>query len=143
MNVLLGCDVGQFESQAVRILAPIRLMQFHAMPLEFDRARLGPVLVIVEQPTLLPKAQKGTNEAKQIGVLLRQGPVKPTYLIVLTVGIVIAPLRPSYLITHDEHRLPSREQQNREEVAHLSLAQGFNLGIVCPPFHAAIPKEPT
>src|SRR5262249_3915369 len=81
------------ECQAMRIIAPVRLVEFYAMPslirpldqlvqtLAFTlRARLSQQTPLDEQ----------SHEPMYIRMFVNQSPVQPTDLVVLTVGVVVA-----------------------------------------------------
>jgi hypothetical protein len=50
-------------------------------------------------------------------------PVDPAQRVVVTISVVIALLRPSQFITAENHRNASRQQQQRDQVFHLSLSE--------------------
>ena len=66
-------------------------------------------------------------------------PVDPADLVVLAIGVVVAVLRAAELVAGKQHRRALRQQQRREEIALLALAQRDDLGIVGRAFGAAVP----
>ena len=74
-----------------------------------------------------------------IGVLVEQGPIEPTGLVVLAVGVVVAALRAADLVAHQDHRHAQREQGDRQEVLHPAVAESFDGGVGSRAFDATIP----
>ena len=66
------------------------------------------------------------------------GPVDPTDLVVLAVGVVVALLGPAEFVAGQHHRRALGEQQRRQHVAHLAFAQrvdpGSSVGPSAPQF---------
>ena len=67
-------------------------------------------------------------------------PVEPADLVVLTIGVVVAFLRASEFVARANHRGALREQEGREKVSHLSLAQRLDFRVFGWAFDAAVPR---
>src|SRR5208283_2758209 len=86
------------ECQAVRLLAPVRLVKLDAMP-----GLAGAAQELVQTPPLAlsvhfaqgPARSQELDEPMETRVLPHQVPVKPTGLVVLAVGVVVPALAPS------------------------------------------------
>jgi len=81
------------------------------------------------------------EESEYISVLLHKIPVKPTKLVILAVGVVVALLRASDFITSRNHRYALGEQKNGCEVFNLSPTQCINFWVVSLSFNATIPAQ--
>ena len=79
------------------------------------------------------------REVEEVFLLVGQLPVQPGDFVVLAVGVVVAVLRVAELVAGEQHRHAWREQQRRQEVALLPLAQLDDRRIVGRPFDAAVP----
>ena len=132
------------ERQAVRAGAPVRLLQFHAVPGLF---RIPEQLVQAHAPALMlhvPQQTAGDqqfDEPVHVGVLGEQRPVEPTGLVVLAVGVVVAVLRAPHFVTHDDHGHAQRKHGHRQEILDLAVAQLLDRGIVGRALHAAVPAS--
>ena len=67
-------------------------------------------------------------------------PVEPRELVVLAPGVVVALLRAAELVAAEQHRDALGEEQRRQEVALLPLAQRDDLGVVGRALGAAVPR---
>src|SRR5713101_6302509 len=63
----------------------------------------------------------------------------PGDLVVLAIGVVVAVLAPTDLITAQDHGDTLGEKEGGEEVADLTLAEGLDGGIVARALDAAVP----
>src|SRR5260370_31092084 len=81
------------------------------------------------------------EEPEQPLILLHQLPIEPANLVILAISIVVSLLRPPDLISAQEHRNASREEQNRRKILDLQLAQRLNVGIVRCSLDATIPAQ--
>ena len=94
------------QGDAVRTIAPIRLVQFHAVPCPVRLSQEGveahALTLILDIPQRSPRVQE-TDETMDIGVLLQKRPVEPGGRVVMAVGVVVAPLRAPDLIPHQDH----------------------------------------
>ena len=126
--ILFSSDVEQLKGDAVRLFAPVWLMQAHAVPHDVRTAGFGPVGAIAVEFALLAKTQQAGDKAKERLLLIYLLPIEPTDLIVLAVGVVVAALGAAHLIAHEHHRSPLREQQDGEEIADLATAQRVDAG---------------
>src|SRR5262249_47969621 len=131
--------IGQFEGQRMRIIAPIGPVQMDAVPRYLRATRLGPVLAVAEYHRSLVKTKEVAYEAQDVSVLGNGVPVKPADLIVLAVGVIVAPLRAPHFVAHEQHRAALRHEQGRKEILYLLPAQSLNSGIVGRTFDAAVP----
>src|SRR5881227_3521891 len=69
-----------------------------------------------------------SRELKKLILLFVTLPVKPTDVVVLTIGVVIAVLCSTPLISAAEHRHALGKKECREKIAALPVAQRVNLG---------------
>src|SRR5215510_5531396 len=81
-----------------------------------------------------------SRELKKLILFFVTLPVKPTDLVVLTIGVVVAVLRPTPLIAAAEHRHALGKKEGREKIAPLPVAQRIDLRVVGRTFGAAIPR---
>ena len=81
-----------------------------------------------------------SRELKKLILLFVTLPVKPTDVVVLTIGVVVAVLCPTPLISAAEHRHALGKKQCREKIAALPVAQHVNLRLIGRTFDAAIPR---
>src|SRR5215467_11898859 len=65
-----------------------------------------------------------------ISVLRDQCPIKPTGLVVLAIGVVVATLCAPDLVTHRNHRQTQREHGHGQKVLYLPVSYCFYLGVV-------------
>ena len=87
-------------------------------------------------------ATGGTGSGKLVGDLYASGmdeaaierlralPVEPRNVVILTVRVVIAPLRAQRFVTREQHRRAERHQHGGDQRARDPLARGENRGIV-------------
>src|SRR5205085_2396604 len=68
-------------------------------------------------------------------------PFQPGDFVVQAIGVVVAALRVTKFVTGEQHRYTERQQQRREQVALLLVAQADDRGIVCWSLDPAIPAE--
>jgi hypothetical protein len=124
------------------LIRPVWLVQPNTMPPDFGRlqqrvqchAEFG--FGHVPQQTGM---YQQLHKAKDVSILLSQTPVKPTYLIVLAIGIVIPMLCPAQFIPHTNHGHTNGKQGKNKEVPDLLFTKCRYSGITCFSFHAAIP----
>src|SRR6266576_4399303 len=81
-----------------------------------------------------------SRELKKLILLFVTLPVKPTDVVVLTIGVVVAVLCPTPLISAAEHWHALGKKQCREKIAALPVAQHVNLRVIGRTFDAAIPR---
>src|SRR5262245_289217 len=81
-----------------------------------------------------------SRELKKLLLFFVTLPVKPTDLVVLTIGVVVAVLCPTPLIAAAEHRHALGKKEGREKIAPLPVAQRIDLQVVGRTFGAAIPR---
>src|ERR1700740_2211515 len=74
-----------------------------------------------------------------ISPLFPQRPIKPIAFVVLTIGIVVAVLRSTDLIAHQEHRQTKREHHDSEEILHLTISTFLNFRGIGRTLNATIP----
>ena len=80
------------------------------------------------------------REFEKLLLFVGQTPAEPADFIVLTIGIVVAVLRPAKLVAAANHRHALREEQRREHVAALLATQRVDFFVIGRPFGAAIPR---
>src|SRR5215475_8641572 len=76
-----------------------------------------------------------------ISVLRYQRPIKPTGLIVLAIGVVVATLCAPDLVTHRNHRQAQREHGHGQKVLYLPVAYLFYLPVIAWAFYAPVPAS--
>ena len=86
-------------------------------------------------------SQKKLHESQQSRMFLNEGPVDPTGVIVLAIGIVITLLASTHLVAGQQHRRAVGQQQERHKVAGLAFAKLHHAGVLARAFHAAIPAQ--
>jgi len=79
-----------------------------------------------------PKSDQSAHEFEQRSALraFGQGPVDPADVVVLTIGIVVAPLAPTELVASQQHRRAEREKESGQKVALLPQAPAAYPGVV-------------
>ena len=82
--------MSQFKGQTVRVFAPVRLAQAHPVPADVGALGFKPVAPVAEKLAALTKTEQTADKAQQITVGVNQAPIKPTDLVVLAVGVVVA-----------------------------------------------------
>src|SRR5213594_400373 len=90
---------------------------------------------------ILSEFDHSPPEAVYVLVLSHQSPIKPTDLVVLTVGVVVPLLRAPDFISPKDHRYTPREHENRSEIFDLTLTQRFDRRIGCVALDSAIPAQ--
>src|SRR5690606_4230761 len=94
-----------------------------------------------EDGVRLTQACQSAGELEQVPVAPTELPVHPADLVVLAVGVVVAPLRAPHLVAGAEHRHALREKEGGEEVPLLFLALRDDLRIVGGAFDAEVVAE--
>src|SRR3954449_11286269 len=79
------------------------------------------------------------DELAQESVLGPVAPVDPGNVIVLAIGVVVAPLGATALVTGDDHRYALRQEKRGEEIALLLLAQRDDLDVIGRSLNPAVP----
>ena len=87
------------------------------------------------------KSDQVFYELEYFLVFFKFVPKEPIDLIVLDVRVVVAAAGMSIFISHEKHRDALRNEESKEEVAHLSFAEGDDIWKCACPFNAAIPIE--
>src|SRR5215218_7598008 len=80
-----------------------------------------------------------TCKSVNVGMSRQKIPIKPADRVVMTIGIVVAALRPANFISHEDHRHPQRKQRDREKVLHLPVSQALYVRVLRWPFCATVP----
>ena len=81
-----------------------------------------------------------SRELKKLILLFVTIPLKPTDLVVLTIGVVVAVLCSAPLISAAEHRDALGKKQRCEKIAALPVAQQVDLQVIGRTFDATIPR---
>ena len=63
------------------------------------------------------------HESKDVSIFMKETPVKPVYLIVLAIGIVIPTLGPAQFISHTNHWCSHGKQVKKKEVPDLLFTE--------------------
>ena len=79
------------------------------------------------------------EEVEEVGILLQVVPVKPGDFVVLTIGVVVTPLRVSHLVAREHHGNALAGHQHRHGILDLLVAQVVDALIVALTFPAAVP----
>ncbi len=69
---------------------------------------------------------------------LKQAPIEPRNFIILTVGIVVATLSPTNLISHNNHGYTLAHEERSHHVLDLSLANLLNRFLSCGTFNSVV-----
>src|SRR5947208_5377934 len=88
---------------------------------------------------MLP-TQRDQAANKRGEVLFRRAdrPIQPADLVVLAIGVVVASLAATELVSRQEHRGALREDERREQVAPVAAAHRVDCGVVGRSFNAVI-----
>lgn len=100
---------------------------------------VGEKLSVSERGVLFSKLDQLCSELEDFLVLFEFIPEEPIDLIVESVGVIVSLACVPIFISHEEHRNSLRTEKGEEKIAHLSLAQRDDVGIVGGAFMAAIP----
>jgi hypothetical protein len=103
----------------------------HGAPAE-ERSASEQRMAVAQRDHALGEAEQGSRFVVQI-------PVHPRQLVVLAIGVVVAPLRAAEFVAMQQHRDALGEEQRRDEVAHLPQAQRADRRVVGRPLDAAVP----
>src|SRR5258708_4397531 len=90
---------------------------------------------------LAPETKQQLDELHQFYVCRLQIPSIPTDVVVLAIGVVIAPLGASDLIATEEHRRPLGEEKGRQEIPSLAGACFHNGRVVSWSLDAVIGRD--
>src|ERR1700678_3474669 len=122
-----------------------KLLGFRVGPVRRASMRRKPLDSVVRVEFLLTqyrmRATQGDHAAGKaidLLVLFQVGPIKPTDLVVLTVGVIVAALSAAKFVTAEQHRYASRDQECQQEVLDLAFPQGFYSGIRRLAFHSVV-----
>src|SRR6202022_1154027 len=80
------------------------------------------------------------HKADQRPALFLYVPIGPADRVVLAIGVVVALLGAGEFVAGEHHRRALRQQQRREEIAPLAVAQSADLFVVGRTLGAAIPR---
>src|SRR6266850_1708275 len=92
-----------------------------------------------EQWVLLVELDDLAGEFELLGIYIV--PVQPRNLIVLAIGVVVAPLRPPEFVATEKHWDAQRQEKRRDKIALLTDPQHIYFGVFGRPFEAAIPRS--
>jgi len=129
MGLALACDF--------RIIAPSTkiVAAFINVALPGDTA----IVYNLQRMVGMAEGEHGLDISEQLGVLFEQGPVLPVKLVIVAIGIVVAELRATHFVAHEDHGYALADEQHGHGVLHLTHAQGVDAGVVGRPFPAAVP----
>src|SRR5207249_1457315 len=88
-----------------------------------------------------PEVNQLLYKFKQSLLFVGEVPVDPAQLVVLTVRIVVALLRPAHLVAVANHRHALRKEESGEDISYLPRPQLIDRWIIRRPFNAAIPAQ--
>src|SRR5690349_7642645 len=77
----------------------------------------------------------------EVPMPVEEAPVEPAYLVILAIGIIVAPLSATHFVAHLEHRRTNRREQDYNEVFYLAASQPLDLGILSWTFDPTVPGE--
>ena len=131
------------DGQAV--VAPV--IAGHRLAIGLQPCRIGNPAAIdggTRQKPVGGYRRMGTAELRELRYEIDQrpigiGPVQPCRLIVLGIGIVVAPLRAAEFIAGRQHGRAAREQQRGEQRALIPLPAFIDAGVIGRPFCAVVP----
>src|SRR5207237_2259874 len=89
---------------------------------------------------IFAELNKLPGELQKLILLFITRPIEPADLVVLTISVVVAVLRPAPLIAAGQHWHALRKKKCRQEIPPLPFAQGIDLWVIGRPFDAAIPR---
>ena len=144
---LINPDCSEGEGQNLRVgIFPGRLIKLNPMP---GNIRIGlPWFTGPFQKPLVHKTGMALaesnhlpNKTEHIAVSARKTPVKPGYLVVLTIGVVVTFLRHQHLIPVKEHGDSLTQKQNGHEVPGLPLPQRGDPFIIGLSFYPTVPAK--
>ena len=103
---------GHQECQGMRGVTLVRLVELDPVP--FDARQLqqleqAEAANFLEDVQMQAEMDEALHKAMDIGVLRQARPVEPTDVVVLAIGIVVAPLRAPHLVAHQEHGHADRQ----------------------------------
>src|SRR4030095_5674474 len=81
------------------------------------------------------------DKATHVAVLSEHAPVEPTRLVIVAVHVVVAELRASHFVAHQQHRRALCKQGQSQEILHLSIAKRLNRRVSGRAFDAAVPAQ--
>ena len=98
------------------------------------------------QEAAAPEHRMAPSQRDQLFRVLEQvgvdvGPIEPTDVVVLAVGVVVALLGTPELIAAEQQRHPEGEQQSGEHGSRLSCPQRENVRIGTWPFRSTVPRS--
>ena len=122
----------------------LRLPSLYAVPREVGIAQpqivaVLQMLVVAQDLVLATEVYHLLEIAEDVGVLLLVVPVEPCYLVVLTIGVVVALLRIAHLVARQYHRYALANHEHSKGVLHLPMAQGVDFGVIALAFAATVP----
>ena len=101
----------------------------------------GEKALAAQNRILVPQLRQRLDETHLGAGARGQIPVHPADVVVLAVGVVVALLRPRHFVAGGDHRGALRQQQRRQQVAHLPLAQRRDRRIAGRPFGAGVRRS--
>ena len=93
-----------------------------------------------EHRVAAPQVDHAGREREQVALPGLEVPVHPRDLVVLAVGVVVPALRAAHLVARGEHRHPGAQQQHRQQVADLALAQGVDVRVLGLALDTVVPR---
>src|SRR5438093_13645650 len=140
----VGPSQGHPQRARLRI-GPTRGIQFATMPghvgkSSFIRAAIK-AMTAPKQRMILSEFDHSPPESVYVLVLSHKIPIKPTDLVVLTVGVVVSLLTAPDFISGKDHRYASREHENGSEIFDLTLTQRFDRRLGCVALDSVVPAE--
>src|SRR5208283_4109418 len=78
----------------------------------------------------IPERNELAKKSKKFRLPFHRVPVHPVCNVVVAITVVVALLRPPDLVSHDQHRNPSAQEEEAGRIFHLTITQGVHLGII-------------
>ena len=116
------------------------------MPVDFGAAQqlveAQPEALLItrtQQPETL--GNEFPHELMEVPMPVEEAPVEPAHLVILAIGIVVAPLSAAHFVAHLEHRRTNRCEQDDDEVLYLAASQLLDGSVVGRPLDPAVPGQ--
>jgi hypothetical protein len=122
----------------VRHLVAVRMQPAHVVGFAGAARRAGEPAILAQCRLCLAERDEARREGGEVPV--GAIPVEPGRGVVLRVRVVVAALRVPELVAHGEHGRAAREEERREQGAHVARARGAHRGIVRRSLDTVVPR---
>src|SRR5208283_80816 len=139
------------QGKAMRRVTPVRPAELDAVPVDFGAAQqlveAQPEAFLItrtQQPEAL--GNEFSHKLMEVPVSVEEAPIEPADLVILAIGIAVAPLSAPHFVAHLEHRRTNRCEQDYNQVFYLAASQLLDgsvpEGIVAGgPLDPAVPRQ--